>query len=93
VRKLPDQVSGDRAAKLPAVFSGKGDGVGIKLVCGNLWILFEVPFPIGKCLRHIIAHLEFGGIRSDDKRATEIRFVLLKLGVWIKKENIVLGNV
>jgi hypothetical protein len=89
VGKLADEVPGDGAAKLPAVFFCERDGMSIELICCDFRILLEEALAIGECAGYIVAHLELRGVRSNDKGAAEVRFVLLKDRAEIDEENFI----
>ena len=54
VWKLPDQVTRDGAAELPAIFVRKRHSMRKEFAGGNVRVLMKESFSLGKCFCHVV---------------------------------------
>src|SRR5882757_3445652 len=92
VRKLPDEVTGDGSAELPAEFCGQRAGVVEERVAGDCRRVVEILLAFREGLTDIVAQLVLHGISPQNKGAAEIRFPLLEYRTEIEEEDVIFAD-
>jgi hypothetical protein len=92
VGEMPDDVSRDRTAKLPAVCFRKGTGVRKEFARGNVGPIVEIALPLRERGADVAAQLVLHRIASENERAPEIGFPGLEDRTEVQEHDIVVAD-
>src|ERR1700733_782764 len=89
VRELSDEVSGDRAAKLPSVLNGQRLGMAVEFAAGDVRALLKMSFPVRERLADVFSQFVLCGIGAENVGSTEVCFPFLKYRSKVQEQDVV----
>src|ERR1700742_3618991 len=92
VRKLPDQMSGDRSPKLPVVFPGQRFNIVEEFTAGNAGVIVEELLTVRERRLYVLAHLEFQWIGAENEGPSKVCLPLLEDRAKVEEKDVVFTN-
>src|ERR1700683_1142906 len=89
VRELPDEVSGDRAAKLPSVLNCQRLGMAEEFAAGDVRAFLEISLSVRERLTNVFSQFVLYGIGAENVGSAEVCFPFLKYRTEIQEQDVV----